>query len=103
MAHRSLSVNPNEQEEPGWCVDASDAGANERRTTTAGRAIACYAGKGYVGAGGTPCKRRNRSRLGRRKKPFNGHPAPVRALDEQGAATLKSAASCARPAAHQAA
>ena len=56
------------------------------------RAIACYADKGYLGAGGaigTPYKRRKRRRLGKRKKLFNRHHAQVRAPGEQGAATLK--------------
>ncbi|HEY8478514.1 MAG TPA: transposase family protein [Spirillospora sp.] len=57
------------------------------------RAIACYADKGYVGAGGaigTPYKRRKGRKLGKRKKLFNRHHAKVRALGERGAATLKS-------------
>jgi hypothetical protein len=69
------------------------------------RAIACYADKAYVGAGGaigTPYKRRKGRKLGKRKKLFNRHHAKVRALGERGAATLKAGTSCARPAAHQA-
>jgi hypothetical protein len=56
------------------------------------RAIACYADKGYVGAGGavgTPYKRRKRRKLGKRKKLFNRYHAKVRAVGERGAATLK--------------
>ncbi|WP_131743491.1 transposase family protein, partial [Actinomadura roseirufa] len=55
-------------------------------------AIACYADKGYIGAGGaigTPYRRRKGRKLGKRKKLFNRHHAKVRALGEQGAATLK--------------
>jgi hypothetical protein len=57
------------------------------------RAIACYADKGYVGAGGaigTPYKRKKGRKLGKRKKLFNRHHATVRALGERGAAALKS-------------
>ncbi|MGI5201403.1 transposase family protein [Spirillospora sp. CA-108201] len=57
------------------------------------RAIACYADKGYVGAGGaigTPYKRRKRRTLGKPKKLFNRHHAQVRAQGERGAATLKN-------------
>lgn len=49
------------------------------------RAIACYADKGYVGAGGavgTPYKRKKHRKLGKRKKLFNRHHATVRALGE---------------------
>ncbi|WP_103944524.1 transposase family protein [Thermomonospora echinospora] len=38
---------------------------------------------------GTPFKRRKHRRLGTRKRLFNRHHAQVRALGEQGAATLK--------------
>jgi hypothetical protein len=64
------------------------------------RAIACYADKGYVGAGGaigTPYKRNKHRKLGKRKKLFNRHHAKARALGERGAATY------ARPVAHPAA
>ncbi|XVQ06912.1 transposase family protein [Spirillospora sp. CA-255316] len=57
------------------------------------RAIACYADKGYLGAGGaigTPYKRRTRRKLGKRKKLFNRHHAKARAVGERGAAALKS-------------
>jgi hypothetical protein len=56
------------------------------------QAIACYADKGYVGAGGaigTPYKRKKHCKLGKRKKLFNRHHAKVRAMGERGAATLK--------------
>jgi hypothetical protein len=56
-------------------------------------AIACYADKGYVGAGGaigTPYKRKKGRKPGKRKELFNRHHAKVRALGERGAATLKS-------------
>lgn len=56
-------------------------------------AIACYADKAYYGAGGaigTPFKRRKHRRLGKRKRLFNRHHAQVRAVGEQGAATLKN-------------
>ncbi|MFI0350979.1 transposase family protein [Actinomadura sp. 9N407] len=57
------------------------------------RAIACFADKGYLGAGGaigTPYKRKKGRKLGKRKKLFNRHHARIRALGERGAATLKS-------------
>lgn len=57
------------------------------------RAIAGYADKGYLGAGGaigTPYRRRKDRKLGRRKKLFNRYHTKVRALGERGAATLKS-------------
>ncbi len=56
------------------------------------RAIAGYADKGYVGAGGaigTPHKRRKGRKLTRRQRLFNRHHAQVRAVGERGAATLK--------------
>ncbi|QXJ21335.1 transposase [Actinomadura graeca] len=56
------------------------------------RAIACYADKGYIGAGGaigTPYRRRKGRKLGKRNKLFNRHHAKIRALGEQGAAALK--------------
>jgi hypothetical protein len=56
-------------------------------------AIACYADKGYVGAGGaigTPCKRKKDRRLTKREKLFNRHHAKARAPGERGAAALKS-------------
>ncbi|MEU9018625.1 transposase family protein [Actinomadura sp. NPDC048394] len=57
------------------------------------RAIACFADKSYVGAGGaigTPYKRKKGRKLGKRKKLFNRHHARIRALGERGAATLKN-------------
>jgi hypothetical protein len=57
------------------------------------RAIACYADKGYIGAGGaigTPYRRGKGRKLGKRKKLFNSCHAKTRALGERGAATLKS-------------
>jgi hypothetical protein len=65
-----------------------------------------YADKAYVGAGGaigTPYKRKKRRKLGKRKKLFNRYHAKVRALGEQGAATLEGRHICGRPAAHPAA
>ncbi|WP_141585002.1 transposase family protein [Actinomadura sp. WMMA1423] len=56
------------------------------------RAIACYADKGYVSAGGavaTPYKRKKHRKLDQRKKLFNQHHAKVPALGERGAAALK--------------
>lgn len=41
------------------------------------------------GAIGTPYRRRHGRKLGKRKKLFNRHHAKIRALGEQGAATLK--------------
>lgn len=55
-------------------------------------AIAGYADKAYVGAGGaigTPYKRKKGHRLGTRKMLYNRHHAQVRAVGERGAATLK--------------
>jgi hypothetical protein len=55
-------------------------------------AIAGYADKAYVGAGGaidTPYKRNKGRKLGTRKKLYNRHHAQVRAVGERGAATLK--------------
>ncbi|WP_067824372.1 transposase family protein [Actinomadura kijaniata] len=57
------------------------------------QAIACYTDKAHCGAGGvigTPFKRRKHRRLGKRKRLFNRHHAQVRAVGEQGAATLKN-------------
>ncbi|MFC5744741.1 transposase family protein [Actinomadura rugatobispora] len=56
------------------------------------RAIACYADKGYLGAGsaiGTPYHRHKHRKFGRRKKLFNRHHAKTRSVGEQGAAALK--------------
>ncbi|MFB4317303.1 transposase family protein [Actinomadura sp. 21ATH] len=56
-------------------------------------AIACFADKGHAGAGGavgTPYKRRKGRKLSKRKQLFNRHRAKIRALGEQGAATLKT-------------
>ncbi|MEU8304820.1 transposase family protein [Actinomadura sp. NPDC048955] len=54
--------------------------------------IACYADKGYVGAGGAigiPTSARKGRKLGKRKKLFNRHHAKARALGEGGAAALR--------------
>jgi hypothetical protein len=56
------------------------------------RAIAGYADKAYVGAGGaigTPHKRKKGRKLSKSKKLHNRHHATVRAAGERGAATLK--------------
>jgi len=77
---------------PGSTHDLTAARAHGIIDALTSRAIACYADKGYIGAGGaigTPFKRRKRRKLGKRKKLFNRHHAQVRALGEQGAATLK--------------
>ncbi|TDC89575.1 transposase family protein [Actinomadura sp. 7K507] len=77
---------------PGSTHDLTAARAHGIIDALTSRAIACYADKAYVGAGGaigTPYKRRKRRKLGKRKKLFNRHHARVRALGEQGAATLK--------------
>jgi hypothetical protein len=58
------------------------------------RAIACYADKANVGASGAigpSCKRKNRRKLGHRKKLFNRYHAKARAVSEQGATTLNGA------------
>jgi hypothetical protein len=55
-------------------------------------AIAGYADKAYVGAGGaigTPYKRKKGHKLGKPKKLYNWHHTQVRAVGERGAATLK--------------
>ncbi|MEV3927518.1 hypothetical protein [Actinomadura coerulea] len=55
-------------------------------------ATAGYADKGYQGAGGaigTPCKRKEGRKLGKRKKLFNRYHAKDRAVGERGAAPLK--------------
>ncbi|MES9542922.1 transposase family protein [Actinomadura sp. NPDC000600] len=78
---------------PGSTQDLTAARVHGIIDALTSRAIACHADKGYVGAGGaigTPYKRRKRRRLGKRKKLFNRHHAQIRALGEQGAATLKS-------------
>lgn len=77
---------------PGSTHDLTAARTHGIIDALTSRAIACYADKAYVGAGGaigTPHKRKKGRRLGRRKKLFNRYHAKVRALGEQGAATLK--------------
>lgn len=77
---------------PGSTHDLTAAREHGIIDALTSRAIACYADKGYVGAGGaigTPYKHRKRRKLGKRKKLFNRHHAQARALGEQGAATLK--------------
>ncbi len=77
---------------PGSTHDLTAARTHGIIHALTSRAIACYADKAYVGAGGaigTPYKRDKRRKLGKRKKLFNRHHAKVRALGEQGAATLK--------------
>ncbi|WP_242608892.1 transposase family protein [Actinomadura formosensis] len=77
---------------PGSTHDLTATHAHDIIDTLTSRAIACYADKAHVGAGsaiGTPYKRRKQRRRGKRKKLFNRHHARVRALGEQGAATLK--------------
>lgn len=77
---------------PGSTHDLTAARAHGIIDALTSRAIACYADKAYAGAGGaigTPYKRRKHRKLGKRKKLFNRHHARVRALGEQGAATLK--------------
>ena len=78
---------------PGSAHDLTAARTHGIIDALTRRAIACYADKGYIGAGGaigTPYKRTRRRKLGKRKKLFNRHHARARALGEQGAATLKS-------------
>jgi hypothetical protein len=77
---------------PGSVHDLTAARTHSIVQALTARAIACYADKGYVGAGGaigTPYKRRKGHKLGKRKKLFNRHHAQVRAIGERGAATLK--------------
>ncbi|MFB4308384.1 transposase family protein [Actinomadura sp. GTD37] len=78
---------------PGSTHDLTAARVHGIIDALTSRAIACYADKGYVGAGGaigTPYKRKKGRKIGTRKKLFNRHHAQTRALGEQGAATLKS-------------
>lgn len=77
---------------PGSTSDLTAARTHGIIDALTNRAIACDADKAYVGAGGavgTPYKRKKRRKLGKRKKLFNRYHAKVRALGEQGAATLK--------------
>ncbi|SEG70913.1 DDE superfamily endonuclease [Thermomonospora echinospora] len=77
---------------PGSTHDLTAARAHGIIDALTQRAIACYADKAYQGAGGavgTPFKRREHRKPGRRKKLFNRHHAQVRAVGEQGAAALK--------------
>ncbi|MGI5171430.1 transposase family protein [Spirillospora sp. CA-253888] len=77
---------------PGSTHDLTAARDHGIITGLTTRAIACYADKGYVGAGGaigTPYKRKKRRKPGKRKKLFNRYPAKIGALGERGAATLK--------------
>lgn len=77
---------------PGSTHDLTAAREHGIVAELTARAIACYADKGYVGAGGaigTPYKRKSHRKLGVRKKLFNRYHAKVRAPGERGAATLK--------------
>lgn len=78
---------------PGSVHDLTAARAHGIVDALTSRTIACYADKGYTGAGGaigTPYRRHKDRKLGKRKKLFNRHHTQVRALGERGAATLKS-------------
>jgi hypothetical protein len=77
---------------PGSTHDLTAAREHGIIDALTAQAFACYADKGYVGAGGavgTPYKRNKHHKLGKRKKLFNRHHAKVRALGERGAAALK--------------
>jgi hypothetical protein len=78
---------------PGSTHDLTAARAHGLIEGLTTRAIACYADKGYIGAGGaigTPFKRRKGRKLDKHKKLFNRAHAKIRALGERGAATLKN-------------
>jgi hypothetical protein len=77
---------------PGSTHDLTAAREHGIVHTLTSWAIAGYADKAYVGAGGaigTPYKRKKGHKISKRKKLYNRHHATVRAVGERGAATLK--------------
>ncbi|MGI8332718.1 transposase family protein [Actinomadura scrupuli] len=78
---------------PGSTHDLTAARTHGIVAALTGRAIACFADKGYLGVGGaigTPYRKPKGRKLDKRKKLYNRHHAKIRALGERGAATLKT-------------